>query len=121
MAVQLAQIKNDTIVNIIVASDDWQKFMPNDGYTLLSGVTGLPKIGAVKQNDGSYWMAGTKPTTTSGAVGGGLPGCGCTQTGMTYTNVGCFVYTYSCLPTNGGNCACNCPNSAEICLGIFGY
>lgn len=120
MSVVVARIVNDEIVNIIVAADDWQKNVPSNGqYVAMSTLTGVPRIGAVLQNDGTYYLPGTKPTTVAGQGGGGLPGCECTPTGISWVDAGTIVYTYGCLPTNGGACACNCPNSAPIYLGIF--
>jgi len=49
MTVSIAKIENNTIVNIIVGSDNWERmFSRSHGWQPLSELSGIPVIGAVR-------------------------------------------------------------------------
>jgi len=57
MTVSIAKIENNTIVNIIVGSDNWEKMFSRDfGYYPIEELTGEIVIGATRSEDGNEFM-----------------------------------------------------------------
>lgn len=55
MTVSIAKIENNTIVNIIVGSDNWEKIFSRDsGYYPFEELTGEIVIGATRSENGSF-------------------------------------------------------------------